>query len=99
MKIAQIAPLYEAVPPSLYGGTERIVGTRQFVLHVRMTRQLAWRMVRPMPAELPKPSPPPLSGLSLTVVKPRLLRWCLTQNIHYAYLALAVALILAAMLA
>jgi len=23
MKIAQIAPLYEAVPPSLYGGTER----------------------------------------------------------------------------
>ena len=25
MKIAQIAPLYEAVPPDLYGGTERIV--------------------------------------------------------------------------
>ena len=25
VKIAQIAPLYEAVPPSLYGGTERIV--------------------------------------------------------------------------
>ncbi len=25
MRIAQIAPLYEAVPPSLYGGTERIV--------------------------------------------------------------------------
>ncbi len=25
MKIAQIAPLYEAVPPVLYGGTERIV--------------------------------------------------------------------------
>src|SRR6185437_14729662 len=25
MKIAQIAPLYEAVPPNLYGGTERIV--------------------------------------------------------------------------
>jgi hypothetical protein len=25
MKVAQIAPLYEAVPPSLYGGTERIV--------------------------------------------------------------------------
>ena len=25
MKIAQIAPLYEAVPPHLYGGTERIV--------------------------------------------------------------------------
>lgn len=27
MKIAQIAPLYEAVPPRLYGGTERIVAT------------------------------------------------------------------------
>jgi hypothetical protein len=25
MKIAQIAPLYEALPPRLYGGTERIV--------------------------------------------------------------------------
>jgi len=26
MKIAQITPLYEAVPPRLYGGTERVVG-------------------------------------------------------------------------
>ena len=25
MRIAQIAPLYEAVPPLLYGGTERVV--------------------------------------------------------------------------
>src|SRR5689334_10283720 len=25
MRIAQIAPLYESVPPSLYGGTERVV--------------------------------------------------------------------------
>ena len=25
MKIAQIAPLYEAVPPRFYGGTERVV--------------------------------------------------------------------------
>src|SRR5438067_6644086 len=25
MKIAQVAPLYESVPPQLYGGTERIV--------------------------------------------------------------------------
>lgn len=25
MKIAQIAPLYEAVPPKLYGGTERVI--------------------------------------------------------------------------
>ncbi len=27
MKIAQIAPLYEAVPPQFYGGTERVVAT------------------------------------------------------------------------
>ena len=27
MKIAQIAPLYEAAPPRLYGGTERVVAT------------------------------------------------------------------------
>src|SRR5260370_40667534 len=25
MKVAQIAPLYESVPPKLYGGTERVV--------------------------------------------------------------------------
>ena len=25
MKIAQVAPLYESVPPQLYGGTERVV--------------------------------------------------------------------------
>ena len=25
MKIAQVAPLAEAVPPKLYGGTERVV--------------------------------------------------------------------------
>ena len=25
MKIAQVAPLYESVPPALYGGTERVV--------------------------------------------------------------------------
>ena len=25
MRIAQIAPLYEAVPPKRYGGTERVV--------------------------------------------------------------------------
>ena len=25
MRIAQISPLYEAVPPKLYGGTERVV--------------------------------------------------------------------------
>lgn len=29
MKIAQIAPLYESVPPHLYGGTERIVRSEQ----------------------------------------------------------------------
>ncbi|GAB4354238.1 MAG: glycosyltransferase family 4 protein [Oricola sp.] len=27
MRIAQISPLYESVPPSLYGGTERVVAT------------------------------------------------------------------------
>jgi hypothetical protein len=29
VKIAQIAPLYESVPPRLYGGTERIVRSEQ----------------------------------------------------------------------
>jgi hypothetical protein len=33
MKIAQVAPLYESVPPKLYGGTERVVSylTEQLV--------------------------------------------------------------------
>jgi hypothetical protein len=26
LRIAQVAPLYERVPPALYGGTERVVG-------------------------------------------------------------------------
>ena len=25
MKIAQVSPLYESVPPKMYGGTERVV--------------------------------------------------------------------------
>jgi hypothetical protein len=25
MRIAQVSPLYESVPPKLYGGTERVV--------------------------------------------------------------------------
>lgn len=25
MRIAQVAPLFESVPPKLYGGTERII--------------------------------------------------------------------------
>ena len=26
LRIAQVSPLYERVPPALYGGTERVVG-------------------------------------------------------------------------
>ena len=35
MKIAQVAPLIESVPPRLYGGTERIVSylTEELVAH------------------------------------------------------------------
>ena len=35
MKIAQVAPLYESVPPQLYGGTERVVSylTEELVRH------------------------------------------------------------------
>ena len=32
MRIAQIAPLYEAVPPRFYGGTERIVAHLTYAL-------------------------------------------------------------------
>src|SRR5882757_5465374 len=35
MRIAQVAPLYESVPPKLYGGTERVVSylTEELVRH------------------------------------------------------------------
>ena len=38
MRIAQIAPLAESVPPKLYGGTERVVSwlTRNWSLRVMM---------------------------------------------------------------
>ena len=33
VKIAQVSPLYESVPPKMYGGTERVVSflTEEFV--------------------------------------------------------------------
>ena len=37
MKIAQIAPLAESVPPRLYGGTERIVLVGPAVINVMDT--------------------------------------------------------------
>ena len=39
LRIAQVAPLYESVPPKMYGGTERVVahltvvGSICFVMH------------------------------------------------------------------
>lgn len=47
MRIAQIAPLIEAVPPMLYGGTERIVSylteelVRQDHAHAHWDRRLS----------------------------------------------------------
>jgi hypothetical protein len=38
MKIAQIAPLIESVPPRLYGGTERVVSYLTEALVERGTR-------------------------------------------------------------
>ena len=42
MRIAQIAPLMESVPPKLYGGTERIVSClpEELVRLVRLYREL-----------------------------------------------------------
>ena len=41
MKIAQIAPLIESVPPRLYGGTERIVSYLTEEL-VRLGHDVRW---------------------------------------------------------
>ncbi|WP_408848033.1 hypothetical protein [Acidibrevibacterium fodinaquatile] len=50
MRIAQIAPLYEAVPPKFYGGTERVVSylTEELVaLGHEVTKNHAHRPDRP----------------------------------------------------
>jgi hypothetical protein len=39
LRIAQVAPLYERVPPALYGGTERVVSY--------LTEELARLRLRP----------------------------------------------------
>ena len=61
MRIAQVAPLNESVPPSLYGGTERIVSylTEQFVrlghevtLFASGDAQTAARLVKVCPEAL-----------------------------------------------
>ena len=51
MKIAQVAPLWESVPPVLYGGTERIVSfiTEELVRQGHGSRSL--------PAEIPRQQP------------------------------------------
>ena len=38
MKIAQVAPLFESVPPQGYGGTERVVSYLTEELSVRAIR-------------------------------------------------------------
>jgi len=40
MKIAQIAPLMESVPPRLYGGTERVVSHLSEALASKVTTSL-----------------------------------------------------------
>jgi len=52
MRIAQVAPLYESVPPKYYGGTERIVSYLTRRWSPRGTRS------RCLPAETPSRRPP-----------------------------------------
>ncbi|MDX2169446.1 MAG: glycosyltransferase family 4 protein [Deltaproteobacteria bacterium] len=61
MRIAQVAPLYEAVPPALYGGTERVVSylTEALValghdvtLFASADSQTSARLVAPVPRAL-----------------------------------------------
>ena len=67
MKIAQVAPLYESVPPKLYGGTQRVVSylTEELVemghevtLFASGDSETAARLI---PA-CPRPQFPPRSG-------------------------------------
>ena len=49
MRIAQVAPLIESVPPRLYGGTERIVSYLTEEL-VRLGHDVTLQAVTPLPA-------------------------------------------------
>jgi hypothetical protein len=43
MKVAQVAPLYESVPPKMYGGTERVVSyfIQEFIEKSDEVRQIS----------------------------------------------------------
>jgi hypothetical protein len=61
MRISQIAPLHEAVPPRLYGGTERIVAHLtnalvEFAAHVR--RSHPWSDLTRRAPPMPRPTEP-----------------------------------------
>ena len=47
MRIAQIAPLHEAVPPRLYGGTERVVSGRTKAHELERLLPWRWKAKRP----------------------------------------------------
>ena len=74
LRIAQVSPLYERVPPALYGGTERIVGYLTEELVKRGHRRDALRERRladggqargpGAPRSAPRCSPPGRPGLS-----------------------------------
>jgi glycosyltransferase involved in cell wall biosynthesis len=57
MRIAQIAPMYEAVPPRLYGGTERVVAHLTDAL-VRQGHEVTLFFPRQMPERLQHSSLP-----------------------------------------
>jgi len=67
LRIAQVSPLYEPVPPALYGGTERIVGYlteelvergHQVTLFASGDSRTGARLVAPAPRALRLGSPP-----------------------------------------
>jgi hypothetical protein len=43
LRVAQIAPLYESVPPKLYGGTERILA---YLAEELVRRRESWTSLR-----------------------------------------------------
>ena len=51
MKIAQVAPLYESVPPKTYGGTERVVSylTEELVRQGQRAGAISYQLTRNSP--------------------------------------------------
>ena len=74
MRIAQVAPLFESVPPKLYGGTERVVSYLTENSYARATTS------RCLPVAIPSPARPWCRAANAHGATPSAARRCPTMS-------------------